>query len=40
MREEARIGRHLKILEREIERLIDAYQAAAITLEEPQERRW
>ena len=38
-REEARIGRQLKRLEREIQRLIDAYQAAAITLEELQERR-
>jgi site-specific DNA recombinase len=40
MREEARIGRQLKVSEREVQRLIDAYQAAAITLEELQERRW
>jgi len=39
MREEARIGRQLKMSEREVQRLIDAYQAAAITLEELQERR-
>ena len=39
MREGARIGRQLKMSEREIKRLIDAYQAAAITLEELQERR-
>ena len=39
MREEAHIGRQLKMSERETQRLIDAYQAAAITLEELQERR-
>jgi len=39
LREGARIGRQLKMSEREIGRLIDAYQAAAITLEELQERR-
>src|SRR3954454_16781388 len=35
----ARIARQLKGLRREVERLIDAYQAAAITLAELQERR-
>ena len=39
LREAARIGRQLKTSDREIQRLIDAYQAAAITLEELQERR-
>src|SRR5215211_4918821 len=38
-REGARIARQLKVLRREVERLIDAYQAAAITLAELQERR-
>src|SRR5215213_6511069 len=38
-REGARIARQLKALRREVERLIDAYQAAAITLAELQERR-
>jgi len=39
MREEVRIEQQPKMSEREIERLIGAYQAAAITLEELQERR-
>ena len=39
LREAARIERQLKTSDREIQRLIDAYQAAAITLEELQERR-
>jgi len=38
-REGARIERQLKLSDREIERLIDAYQASAITLVELQERR-
>jgi len=38
-REGARIERQLTVLGREVERLIDAYQAAAITLPELQERR-
>ena len=38
-REGTRIARQLKVLRREVERLIDAYQAAAITLAELQERR-
>ena len=38
-REGTRIERQLTVLEREVERLIDAYQAAAITLPELQERR-
>ena len=39
LREAARIERQLKTSDREIQRLIDAYQASAITLEELQERR-
>ena len=38
-REGARIERHLKALDREVGRLIDAYQAAAIDLNELKERR-
>ena len=38
-REGTRIERQLTVLGREVERLIDAYQAAAITLSELQERR-